>query len=187
MPRGAVYELDGLARDVAYVVFAIARPVGLDLLHALRETALDDPFFRADLPRAEAEREAYLAEIARRFGALVTGPHGTAALAQLTQGTRRDLADYNLPVDGPAAAGTTRYRRNASRLDVVETPQGWQLRAARGAVPIPPGREQMVAWIVARAEFSDDELGAAFPETGADLLATLLRDLAAMKVIVAEP
>jgi hypothetical protein len=182
VPRGAVYDLDSVAGDAAAIVFTITRPVGLDLLHALTEIALDDAVFRADLPRGEAERHAHLAELARRLGALVTGPQGVAALAQIEHGFRRDLTDYRLPDDGPGAGA--RYRRNASRLEVVETPHGWQLRTARGAVPIPAGRERLVAWIVARAEFSADELGAAFADEGADLVPALLRDLAAMKVIV---
>jgi hypothetical protein len=84
------------------------------------------------------------------------------------------------------AGSTARYRRNASQLQVVEAAGGWQLRAARGAVPIPPGREQHVAWIVARAAFTRGELGDAFPDIDATLLDTLVRDLLAMKVIATE-
>jgi hypothetical protein len=182
LPRGSVYDLDSVVADAASIVFTITRPVGLDVLPAFAEIALDDAFFRSELPRGEAERRAWLAELGRRLGALATAPRAVAALAQIELGFRRDLRDYRLPADGPGAGA--RYRRNTSRLEVVETPHGWQLRAARGAVPIPAGRERLVAWIVARAEFSDDELGAAFPDAGADLVATLLRELAAMKVIV---
>ncbi|MBI3512634.1 MAG: hypothetical protein HY060_00955 [Proteobacteria bacterium] len=182
VPRGVIHTLVGADADTAFVVFTIARPGGLELLHALTELALDEPFFRAGLPRAEADRDAYLAEFGSRFAALAAGPRGIAATLQLERGFQRDLTDYTLPAGGPSAHA--RYRRNASRLEVVETPEGWQLRAARGAVPIPVGRERLVAWIVARAEFSDDELGAAFPDAGPEVVATLLRDLAAMKVIV---
>jgi hypothetical protein len=182
LPRGSVYEIDAASDDVAVVLFTILRPVGLDLMRALGESAVDEPFFRTDVPRAEADRQAYLAEFARRVGALATGPQGLAALIQIDQGFRRDLGEVRLPEDGPATG--THYRRNATRLEVVETPAGWQLRAARGAVPIPVGREQLVAWIVARPEFTDDQLKAAFPGADADLVVALLRDLLAMKVIV---
>lgn len=182
LPRGCVYRLDGASDDVAVILFTILRPVGLDLLRALGERAIDETFFRTDVPRAEADRPAYLAEFARGLAALAAGPQGLAALAQVEHGFRRDLGGFHLPDDGPS--GGARYRCNASRLEVVETPLGWQLRAARGAVPIPAGREQLVAWIVAHPEFSDDQLSAAFPGADADLVATLLRDLLAMKVIV---
>lgn len=182
VPRGAVYEIDSTGDAVAVVLFTILRPVGLDLLRALGESAVDDAFFRADVPHPETERQAYLAEFARRLGTLTTGPQGLTTLTQIEHGFRRDLADFRLPEDGPATG--TRYRHNATRLEAVEAPAGWQLRAARGAVPIPRGHEQLVVWIVAHPEFTDDELGAAFPGAGADLVAALLRDLLAMKVIV---
>jgi hypothetical protein len=186
VPRGAIYEVAHADADTAFVVFAISRPIGLDLLHAITELALDEPFFRSALPRDDAARAAYLAEFASRLAALAGGDRGDAAALQLERGFRRDLSGYALPAGGPGSNAGARYRRNASRLEVVETPQGWQLRAARGAVPIPAGRERLVAWIVARTEFGDDELGAAFPEIGSEIVATLLHDLAAMKVIVPE-
>ena len=182
LPRGAIYEIDAASDDVAVVLFTILRPVGLDLMRALGESAVDEPFFRTDVPRTEADRQAYLAEFARRVGALATSPQGLAALNQIDQGFRRDLGEVRLPEDGPAAG--TRYRRNAARLEVVETPAGWQLRAARGTVLIPAGREQLVGWIAARPEFTDAQLNAAFPGADANLVAALLRDLLAMKVII---
>jgi len=183
VPRGSIYAVDALSPDTAYVTFAVTRPVGLDLLHALADAALDEPFFRQALPRADdAERASYLAELGRRFAALATAD----AAARLEQALPRDLADYRLPEDGPAAAGTARYRCSAARLAVVETPQGWQLRSARGAVPIPAGRERLVAWVVGRPGFSRAELGDAFPDLDPTLIDALLGELAAMKVIAPE-
>jgi hypothetical protein len=185
VPRGGVHTLTASQADTAYVVFAIARPVGLDLLQALVEAAVDEPFFRADLPSDTDARAAYRDELAQRFAALSTGPQGAAASTQVDQRFRRDLSAYRLS-PGMVAGSTARYRRNASQLQVVEAAGGWQLRAARGAVPIPPGREQHVAWIVARAAFTRGELGDAFPDIDATLLDTLVRDLVAMKVIATE-
>lgn len=183
VPRGAIYALDALSPDSALVSFAVTRPVGLDLLQALTDAALDVAFFRAGVPDDEAGRAAYLGAFARQLGELAGGPVGREALARIARGLPRDLADYALPADGPGADASPRYRRNASGLSVVETPQGWQLRGARGAVPIPPGRERLVAWVVARTEFTRAELAGAFAETAPTLIDTLLGELAAMKVI----
>jgi hypothetical protein len=180
VPRGSVYAVDALSPDTAYVVFTVTRPAGLDLLHALAEAALDDPFFRQAMPRADgADHAAYLAELGRRFAALASAD----AAARLEQALPRDLADYRLPEDGPAATGPARYRCSAARLEVVETQQGWQLRGARGAVPIPAGRERLVAWVVGRPGFSRAELGDAFPDLDPALIDALLGELAAMKII----
>jgi hypothetical protein len=188
LPRGWIYALDTLSPDTAYVSFAITRPVGLDLLHALAELALDDPAFRTALPReAGAERTAWLAALGERFAALVASPEGAAAAARLEQGLQRDLASYDLPADGVAVEPTDgpRYKCNGASLAVVRTSTGWQLKGARGAVPIPAGRERLVAWVVERAGFSRVELADAFPDIAPALVEALLGELAAMKVIAA--
>lgn len=190
VPRGCLYGLEALTDDCGATVFNIARPVGLDLIQALIESAMEDPFFRAALPMASdtARQTAYLAEFARRLGALAASDAGAAAASRLERGFQRDLSDYRLPARDESASGPNQcYRRTASQLEVIETPKGWLLRSARGAVPIPPGRERQVAWITARQEFTRTELSLAFPEAGPDLLDPLLRDLAAMRVIALRP
>jgi hypothetical protein len=180
VPRGSIYAVDALSPDTAYVVVTVTRPIGLDLLQALVDAALDEPFFRRDLPRADSpDRALYLAEFGRRLAALANQD----AAARIEHALPRDLTDYRLPEDGPAAAGGARYRCSAARLEVVETPQGWQLRGARGAVPIPAGRERLVAWVIARPGFARAELDDAFPDTDSPLIEALLGELAAMKVI----
>ncbi|MBV8167767.1 MAG: hypothetical protein JO021_13315, partial [Alphaproteobacteria bacterium] len=146
------------------------------------DVAVDDPLLRADLPADPAARDAHRAALAQRLAALATGEPGAAAQARLDQRFRRDLGGYALHA-GMVAGNTARFRHSATQLQVVETATGWLLRAARGAVPIPAGRETQVAWIVARPEFTRAELAAAFPDADAGLLDGLLRDLAAMKVI----
>jgi hypothetical protein len=183
VPRGCVHALAAHAPDTAYVVLALARPLGLDLLQALIDAAVEEPFFRAEVPPDGNARAVWLGELGRQLAALASGPQGAAAAAQVEQRFRRDLSAYQLNA-GMVSGNTARYRRNASQLEVVAVGGGWQLRAARGAAPIPPGRERQVAWIVERTAFTRAELGAAFPDVDATTLDGLVRDLAAMKVIV---
>src|SRR5258706_1304119 len=182
VPRGNVLTRRTTATDTSSLLFALQRPIGLDLLQALVDIAVDDPLVRADLPADPAARDAHRAALAQRFAELASGSPGVAAQAQLDQRFQRDLSPYALNA-GMVAGNTARFRRNATQLQVVETTTGWLLRAARGAVPIPAGRETQVAWIVARPEFTRAELAAAFPDADAALLDGLVRDLAAMKVI----
>lgn len=188
IPRGAIHAVDALSPDTALAVVTVTRALGLDVLQALADAAVDDPLFRAALPPDGPARAAHLAELGNRLAALAAGPAGHAAAARIERSLQRDLADYQLPNDGAAAvSGPARYRRNASGLAVVETPQGWQLRSARGAAPIPPGREQLVAWMIGRPEFTRGELADAFPAVPASALETLLGELAAMKVVTPVP
>jgi hypothetical protein len=181
IPRGRLYALTGVDSDTACLLFSLARPTGLDLLQALSDEAVEDPFFRATLSRpapAEPTNRPDLNLLGDRLGDLAASAKGAAALARLERELRRDLTDYALPGSTDA-----HYRRNAAQLEVVETAGGWLLRAARGAVPIPPGRERLVAWIAAREGFSRQELDGAFPDSDPEIVGTLLRELAAMKVI----
>ena len=66
---------------------------------------------------------------------------------------------------------------------VVKDGANWHLRNQSRSVPLPPGSNELIAWVIARERFSGDEIAAAFPDTGAEERGRLLRDLAAMKVI----
>ena len=63
--------------------------------------------------------------------------------------------------------------------------QGWALEGAAGAVPIPPGQDRPVAWIIGRDHFTRADFDAAFAETPEEERTQLLSNLAAMKVIAA--
>ena len=71
----------------------------------------------------------------------------------------------------------------ARGLSVVKAGNDWALADRARSVPIPPGSDRLVAWIIAREHFSGADIAAAFPDKSVEDRARLLRDLAAMKVI----
>ena len=94
---------------------------------------------------------------------------------------RYSRGGYELP--GEAAAA--RYRVTAKGCKVAEEGNGFALKGSGGTVPIPPGQDKSVAWVIGRDQFTRAEFDAAFPETPESERAQLLRDLASMKVIAA--
>jgi hypothetical protein len=94
--------------------------------------------------------------------------------------------DFRYPRGGislPVHSAGRRFRLSARGVSVVQQDGQWLLRGSKGAVPIPPGQESVVSWIVDRPGFVEGELAQAFPDIAGPDLANLLDALAGMKVI----
>ena len=70
-----------------------------------------------------------------------------------------DRGTLNLPDDALAK----RWRRRSANLKVMRGQSGWQLGDDRRAVPIPPGAEGPVSWVVGRESFSSRSLPKPIP------------------------
>ena len=71
----------------------------------------------------------------------------------------------------------------ARGLSVVKAGDNWALADKARSVPIPPGSDRLVAWVIAQERFSGADLAAAFPDKATEDRSRLLRELAGMKVI----
>lgn len=71
----------------------------------------------------------------------------------------------------------------AKGLSCVQQDGIWLLTGSKGSVPIPPGQEAVVSWIVARPGFTEGRLAEAFPDREPDSFGELLDGLIGMKVI----
>ena len=66
---------------------------------------------------------------------------------------------------------------------MVRACNGWALADKARSVPIPPGSDRLVAWVISQERFSDADMAAAFPDKANEDRTRLLRELAGMKVI----
>jgi hypothetical protein len=178
LPRGQYHDAVARSERTIHIAFGAVGVIGLDVVSALFTRAVDDPLFRADLPRrhgqgADAGEAAFAARIAAlgaRLAELAADPASLAALRDLQDGYR-----YR--------ATPLRYRVTAPDFSVIAQGGGWALTRAGKGTPIPPGLDRAVAWIVGRESFSEAELTQAQPLMDAASRGELLRSLAAMKVI----
>ena len=95
------------------------------------------------------------------------------------RGYHYDRGTLNLPDDALAK----RWRRRSANLKVTRGQSGWQLGDDRRAVPIPPGVEGPVSWVVGRESFSESEFAEAHPSLNEKARRQLLTDLTNMKVV----
>lgn len=181
LPRGQYHDAVALSERTIHVAFGAVGVIGLDLVSALFARAVDDPLFRADLPRrhgkeagaGEAAFAARLQALGKRLADLASDPASLAALRKFQDDFR-----YRAP-------GGPRYRVTASDFKVVAQGSGWVLARGGKGTPIPAGVDRAVAWVVEQGAFAEGDLARAFPALGDDARGELLRSLLAMKVVVA--
>jgi bifunctional lysine-specific demethylase and histidyl-hydroxylase MINA len=161
--------------------------IGLDLISMLFERAALDPLFRRTVPSpgpesADVETGAmadHLAALGARVADYVREPAVLRQFAAFMRAYHYDRGTLNLPDDALAK----RWRRRSANLKVTRGQAGWQLGDDRRAVPIPPGAEGPVSWVVGRESFSESEFAEAHPSLNEKARRQLLTDLTNMKVV----
>ena len=184
LPRGQYHEALASASASLHVTFGVTAVIGLDFIHSLFERAVDDPLFRANLPRLDSPRkgavEAHLAKLAGRLAEIAADPEAIAQFKAFQRGFRYPRDDYALP---GSVTSPQRYRVKARGVKLVRHGQAWALQGSKGTVAVPEEMREMVAWILPQRGFSRSELSAAFAGRPAGVLDRLLADLAAMKLV----
>ena len=184
IPRGWYH--DALARSAAtiHVSFGVTCPIGVDLFNLLFERAVEDPLFRANLPRPDRpdggkDMAAHLARLGERLGEFTREPAVADRLAAFMRGYRYPRGSIRLPDD----AAERRYRRSAANISLKRHDGILHITDGRQGAPVPPGMEKPIAWVLERDGFSERDLAAAFSDLEPEARAKLLTDLENMAVI----
>lgn len=183
LPRGQYHDALASSEASIHVTFGVTAVIGIDFLDLVRELAIDDPLFRGNVPAPSIDTAekvtAHLEHLAERLGEIAGGAEARDRFRAFQRGFHYPRGGFALPDSAMAKV----YRVRAQGLEVRRTKDGWALIGRAGAVPIPPGGDRLVAWVIAREGFSDAEIEAAFPDTAAAHRGRMLRDMARMKVI----
>ncbi|HEU0071067.1 MAG TPA: cupin domain-containing protein [Alphaproteobacteria bacterium] len=182
LPRGQYHDAIAQTERTTHIAFGVVGVIGMDVVSALYARAVDDVTFRADLPRRHGQGpntgralfDERVAALGRRLAELAAAPDVIAALHNFQD-------EYRYRSKRPEM----RYEPTARDFSVVAQGGRWALARAGKGVPIPPGLNEPVAWIVGRENFSENELTSAFPLLDGDTRGELLRSLLSMKVIAA--
>ena len=182
LPRGLYHDAIATSDGTIHVAFGVTQVIGMDVIELFAEMAVGDPLFRRNMPRSsddETETAQWLAALGDRFAAYARTPDAVSAIHKYQQEFRYPRAGFALPV----APAPPRYRTTAPGFKTEQRDGAWILGSPKGSVPIPAGREGPVSWIVKEGVFTLEDLCGAFPDIAQSELETLLRDLAAMKVV----
>jgi hypothetical protein len=182
IPRGLYHDAMATSDGTIHIAFGVTHVIGFDVLEMVKATVVDDVEFRRNMPRpeeGEAAVSAWLGALGDRLAALLHSPEATRGMVDFQSNFRYPRGGIKLPVH-PAGR---QFRLAAKGLSVVRQDGNWLLSGSRGSVPIPPGQESTVSWIVARPGFTEGQLAEAFPDREPGVFGKLLDDLTDMKVI----
>lgn len=181
IPRGWYHDALASSEGTIHVAVGVNPAIGLDAVGAITDIAVHDPLFRRALPLStdRAALAAHVAQLGDRLAEIARDP-------ALLEGLATQLVGWGYPREGislPDDAASKAWRMTAPGIQVRQTPKGWVLISGKTGVPIPPGWEKPVSWIVARDRFEEAELTEAFPSLEAPVRKDLLEKLSAMKVV----
>jgi bifunctional lysine-specific demethylase and histidyl-hydroxylase MINA len=162
LPRGQFHEALATSPGSVHVTVAVNEPVGLDWLGGLIEMAVQDPVFRADLPRATGEAGlAALAQHRRALGEHLAAMANSPQALDMMRGMRMAPPPRPRPYVLPERKESKLYRVHAGAAKLVRRGSEWILKGAAASVALPANTERAVAWILERPAFSTAELAAA--------------------------
>jgi ribosomal protein L16 Arg81 hydroxylase len=182
LPRGWYH--DALADSATmHIAFGVTLPIGMDVLSLVYDAAAAEPAFRAPLPQGDrAALAAHMQDLAGALTRILSHDGVIDGVDRFVQGFRYDRSELSLPEDGADDAGPA-YQLTVDDI-ALRTVQGRPcLVRGKTAVPVPPGLDGAVGWILAQGRFTEEELAAA--QSGLDVAARrdLIANLVKMDVI----
>lgn len=183
LPRGWYHDALAASGGTVHMAFGVTGVIGFDVIGALSDFAVEDEAFRRNLPRAADGPDALAAALADLGDRLKT----LSCDERVLKAVRAYQAGFRYPRGGmalPVAVRDRRFRVSAPGFKTARRGGQTLLAGPRGGVPIPPGREAPVTWILKRGAFArGDYLDAHCESTAADL-DRLLLDLLSMGVLI---
>ncbi|MHA1567221.1 MAG: cupin domain-containing protein [Alphaproteobacteria bacterium] len=181
IPRG--YYHDALADSPSiHLACGITYPIGVDIVGILHQHTFSHPAFRANLPLADAGDQAlrdHIADLARRVADIAKSDHFHRDIQRFRDTFGYQRGGFDLPAD----ALDQEYIVHGSGLSIAQHDGKHILRGAKGAVTIPDGIENVVAWMLARPDFLESEYNAVFSEMASGQRQQALASMVSMKVV----
>jgi hypothetical protein len=187
LPRGTYHDALAASDASIHLSCGMTEPVGLSWLSAMWELAVQDPLFRASLPRLDTPADelrfrAHAAKLLDRLREIAMSERGVARAQAVRQAPTRP-ARYDLPITGSMAE--LKFEVRAKHLKVVRRGADWMVSDGGAPRRVEEAEAKMLSWIVARPGFTWDEFGAAFADRSAPEREQALAGLAAGRVIAA--
>jgi ribosomal protein L16 Arg81 hydroxylase len=183
LPRGQYHEALAASDASLHLSFGIGQPTGIDVVSRLLRSLPDEALFRENLPhfdRPQAHRE-HLRAIADRL-------HEVLSQSSLSDQIRdwqreRALTESHGRFNLPSRDQSTLYRVRSMGVSVDSRAGAAILTFPGGELPLEPGEENVVSWIIERDYVGETELVARFEALAGDALRILLDRLETCSVL----
>lgn len=181
LPRGQYHDAVAVSPGTFHIAFGVTSVIGLDFLGLLYDLAVEDPLFRATMPRHTdpAAVTARIEQLGARLAELSRDGQLAERFGAFQRGFRFVRGGFDLPED----VVRERYGLAATGLQIQRQGEHWILRSDKGAVEIPAPARDMVAWVIDQGHFDRAAFDGAFGGISDTQRGALLKDLLAMKVI----
>jgi ribosomal protein L16 Arg81 hydroxylase len=185
LPRGWYHDALASSGGTVHMAFGVTGLIGFDVVSGLSDFAVEDELFRLNLPLSR-DGDAALAE---RLGALGERLSALSRDPKFVESIKAYRAGYRMPRGGialPVEIQEKRFRVTDPSLRIGKQGARAILIGSKGGVPIPPGREALVAWVVDRKRFDRGDFLKAHSAFATGDLDRLLLDMVSMGVLAME-
>ncbi|WP_338665036.1 cupin domain-containing protein [Pararoseomonas sp. SCSIO 73927] len=196
LPRGWYHDALAEGPSSVHVAYGVHAPIGVDLANMLAERAIQDPMFRAPLPRQDGTAAAGFAlttraaQLGQRMAELARDPAVLQVLARHVAEARyhrggvdllgfRGLAPAAEAPSGGVSEGPG-FRVLAPGAKPVRRGAEWVLKTPTATLPLTPPEAEAAGWLLARREVDAAALQAAHPSVDAPALLNRLTDAGAL-------
>ncbi|MBP5858144.1 cupin-like domain-containing protein [Marivibrio halodurans] len=182
IPRGWYHDALAASGGTIHLAFGLTGVIGLDLIGALSDSVVTDETFRLNFPHPREGRKALADHIARlgdRLAEVARDPRFVEAFETFQKDYRYPRGGFDLPIE---IADRT-FALTARDFRVVTKDGRHGLASPRGIVPIPPGLDGPVRWVVEAGRFARGDLLDAFPAMSAMEIDRLLQQMQQMGVL----
>lgn len=182
LPRGWYHDALAASGGTVHMAFGVTSVIGFDTIGALGDFAIEDEAFRLNLPRSALGKEplaAALADLGDRLKALSRKPEFVDAIHAHQKGFRTPRMGFDLPVE----IDEQRFALSSNEFKVVQQQGRAILANKQGGVPIPPGQERLVSWVLSNKKFERGAFLDAHTAVAVSDLDKFLLDLVGMGVL----
>lgn len=182
IPRGWYHDALSSSGGCIHIAFGMTGIIGLDMLSTISDVAVDREIFRENLPRASEGREA-LRERLKALASELSEIAESDAYLDAFQAYQDNWHYMRGGFDLPVTAAEKEFEITDPSMQVVQRGGQWGLVSQKGGVPIPPGYETPLKWVLNQKRFPRSRFTTAHAAMGIDMLDKFLEDLQAMQII----
>jgi len=182
LPKGVYHDALASTQACLHLSFGTTQPSGLDVISWLTTSLSDFAIMRQALPSYDREEahDALVKQVTQCLAQVLKEP----SLAAQFRREQRNYAFEGLSnISFPGPEPLKRFRVLGVGVKLKRRGSDWRLSAKNEDHTIAADKQPLVEWILARDHFDTKAMAAAFPQTSATDLDTLIKSLTEKKIV----